>query len=76
MNPTPISRSADTPNGSGREARIVSRVRVTKAAVGFSICTEDGRLAEEAVPRRDRGAYARMRRAAWGDALDLRAGEK
>jgi ribosomal protein RSM22 (predicted rRNA methylase) len=56
--------------------RIVSRVRVKKAAVGFNVCAEDGRLAEEAVPRRDRGAYARMRRATWGDALDLRAGEE
>jgi ribosomal protein RSM22 (predicted rRNA methylase) len=49
--------------------RIVSRVRVTKVEAGCRVCGEDGRLAEEVVPRRDRGAYARMRRAAWGDAL-------
>jgi ribosomal protein RSM22 (predicted rRNA methylase) len=50
------------------QGRIVSRVRVSKAEVRFSVCGEDGRLAEERTPRRDRIAYARMRRAAWGDA--------
>ena len=48
--------------------RIVSRVRVSKARC-VSAFAEDGHLAEETMPRRDRVAYARMRRAAWGDAL-------
>jgi ribosomal protein RSM22 (predicted rRNA methylase) len=49
--------------------RIVSRVRVTKADVRFSLCGKDGRLIEEATSRRDREVYAKMRRAAWGDAF-------
>jgi ribosomal protein RSM22 (predicted rRNA methylase) len=53
------------------QGRIVSRVRVSKADVRFSVCGKDGRLTEERTPRRDRVAYAKMRRAAWGDALLL-----
>jgi ribosomal protein RSM22 (predicted rRNA methylase) len=49
--------------------RIVSRVRVSKADVRFSVCGKDGRLGGEVVPRRDRAAYAKFRRGAWGDAL-------
>ncbi|MBV9517691.1 MAG: hypothetical protein JO068_06185 [Hyphomicrobiales bacterium] len=48
--------------------RIVSRVRVSKAGVRFTVCGEDGRLTDEMAPRRDRGIYAKMRRAEWGDA--------
>lgn len=46
--------------------RIVSRVRVSKAELRFSLCREDGRLIEERTQRRDRAAYAKLRRAAWG----------
>lgn len=49
--------------------RIVSRVRVSKADVRFSVCGKDGRLVGEVVSRRDRAAYAKFRRGAWGDAL-------
>ena len=51
------------------QGRIVSRVRVSKADVRFSVCGQDGRLTEARTPRRDRVAYAKKRRAAWGDAL-------
>jgi ribosomal protein RSM22 (predicted rRNA methylase) len=57
------------------EARIVSRVRVSKVEAGCRVCGEDGRLADRVAPRRERAAYARMRRAAWGDALPLRMPE-
>jgi len=49
--------------------RIVSRVRLAKAGVRFTVCGECGGLAHENVSRRDRDAYAKMRRAGWGDAL-------
>jgi ribosomal protein RSM22 (predicted rRNA methylase) len=50
-------------------ARIVSRVRVSKVEASCRVCAQDGLLAEHVAPRRDRDAYARLRRAAWGDAL-------
>ena len=61
-----FSRSAATlpPRG-----RIVSRVRISKSEVRYGVCRKDGHLAEERTPRRDRAAYAKLRRAAWGDAL-------
>ncbi|MBV9568231.1 MAG: SAM-dependent methyltransferase, partial [Hyphomicrobiales bacterium] len=43
--------------------RIVSRVRVSKADVRFTVCGEGGRLTDEMAPRRERGIYAKMRRA-------------
>jgi ribosomal protein RSM22 (predicted rRNA methylase) len=49
--------------------RIVSRMRISKAELRFSLCREDGRCTEERTPRRDRAAYAKLRRAAWGDAF-------
>jgi ribosomal protein RSM22 (predicted rRNA methylase) len=51
------------------EARIVSRVRVSKVDVSYRVCAQAGRLADRVAPRRDHEAYARLRRAAWGDAL-------
>ncbi|MFI5016095.1 MAG: small ribosomal subunit Rsm22 family protein [Hyphomicrobiales bacterium] len=53
----------------GAEARIVSRVRVSKVEASCRVCAADGRLADRTVPRREREAYAGMRRAAWGDAV-------
>ena len=50
-------------------ARIVSRVHVSKVEVRCRVCAHDGDLADQVAPRRDRGAYAKLRRAAWGDAL-------
>jgi ribosomal protein RSM22 (predicted rRNA methylase) len=51
------------------EARIVSRMRVTKVEASCRLCTREGALADHAAPRRDREAYARLRRLGWGDAL-------
>jgi ribosomal protein RSM22 (predicted rRNA methylase) len=51
------------------QGRIVSRVRVSKAELRFSLCRKDGSLVEEVVPRRDREAFSKLRRASWGEAL-------
>jgi ribosomal protein RSM22 (predicted rRNA methylase) len=51
------------------EARIVSRVRISKVEAICRVCAQDGELADRVAPRRDRKAYAQMRRAAWGDAV-------
>jgi ribosomal protein RSM22 (predicted rRNA methylase) len=56
------------------QARIVSRPRLTKAEARCLVCAADGRLQDLAAPRRDRKAYARLRRMDWGEAvLDDRA---
>lgn len=49
--------------------RLVSRARVSKAQLRFGLCRDDGHLVEEVVARRDRERFARLRHAAWGDAL-------
>jgi ribosomal protein RSM22 (predicted rRNA methylase) len=49
------------------EARIVSRVGVSKIEASCQICASDGKLAELTVQRRDRERYARLRRRDWGD---------
>jgi ribosomal protein RSM22 (predicted rRNA methylase) len=51
------------------EARIVSRVRVTKVQASCLICGRGGGLSELVAARRDRAAYARLRRLDWGDEL-------
>jgi ribosomal protein RSM22 (predicted rRNA methylase) len=50
-------------------ARLVSRLRLTKAEASCRVCAADGALMDVATPRRDRQAYARLRRLDWGDAL-------
>ena len=50
-------------------ARIVSQVRVSKAEVTCQICAANGQLTDHVARRRDRNAYAQLRRASWGDAL-------
>lgn len=58
-----VSRNQATTNGS----RIMATPRLTKAAVAFRLCTPAGELADVAVPRRDKPAYAAARRLRWGD---------
>jgi ribosomal protein RSM22 (predicted rRNA methylase) len=50
------------------DSRVVATPRLSKAAVGLRLCTPAGRLADVAVPRRDKPAYAAARRLRWGDA--------
>lgn len=51
------------------EARILSRMRVSKVEARCEVCAQDGKLGERTAPRRDRAAYARMRRLDWGDEI-------
>jgi ribosomal protein RSM22 (predicted rRNA methylase) len=51
------------------EARVVSRIRVMKVQAGCRICGRGGKLADIVAPRRDHGAYAKLRRLEWGDEL-------
>jgi ribosomal protein RSM22 (predicted rRNA methylase) len=50
------------------EARVLSPPRINKAEIRLKLCTPSG-LSEEAVPRRDKEAYARARRFGWGSAV-------
>ncbi|MGN6462702.1 MAG: small ribosomal subunit Rsm22 family protein [Pseudolabrys sp.] len=50
-----------------RDSRVMATPRLTKAAVALRLCTPTGELADVAVPRRDRTAYAAARRLRWGD---------
>lgn len=50
-----------------RESRVVATPRLSKVAVALRLCTPTGHLADVAVPRRDRPAYAAARRLRWGD---------
>jgi ribosomal protein RSM22 (predicted rRNA methylase) len=58
-----------TPAETAPEARIVSRPRITKAKASCLVCGRDGRLSDIVVPRRDRDAYAKLRRLEWGDEI-------
>ena len=53
-----------------RPARILAPSQVTKADMRLKLCQPDGRVSIASVPRRDRSAYARVRRLGWGDAID------
>ncbi|MBN9051312.1 MAG: SAM-dependent methyltransferase [Rhizobiales bacterium] len=50
-----------------RDSWVVATPRLSKAAVALRLCTPAGQLAEVAVPRRDKPAYAAARRLRWGD---------
>jgi len=50
-------------------ARIVSRPRLSKAAISCLVCTADGRLDDLVAARRDKRSYARLRRLDWGGAV-------
>lgn len=53
-----------------RPARILAPPQVTKADMRLKLCQPDGRVSIASVPRRDKSAYARVRRLGWGDAID------
>ena len=62
--------AARTP-GEPVRARFVDHMRVSKVEARGLACMAGGDLADIAAPRRDRDAYARLRRMDWGDAIGL-----
>jgi ribosomal protein RSM22 (predicted rRNA methylase) len=51
-----------------RQARVLAQPVITKISVTAKLCTHEGiRIAT--APRRDKAAYARLRKLSWGDAL-------
>jgi ribosomal protein RSM22 (predicted rRNA methylase) len=53
---------------SQRPSRVLAQPVATKVAITAKLCTTDGVIAAVA-PRRDKAAYARYRKIAWGDAV-------
>ena len=51
-----------------RPARVLAQPVVTKIAARATLCTDHG-IADRVAPRRDKPAYARLRKLNWGDAL-------
>jgi ribosomal protein RSM22 (predicted rRNA methylase) len=51
-----------------RRARVLTQPDVSKVAVRAKLCTDQG-VAHSIAPRRDKPAYARLRKLSWGDAL-------
>jgi ribosomal protein RSM22 (predicted rRNA methylase) len=54
-----------------RPARVLAPPLVTKAAMRIKLCRPDGNAGFATFPRRDKAAYARVRRVCWGDAFNL-----
>jgi ribosomal protein RSM22 (predicted rRNA methylase) len=52
-----------------RPARILAPPLVTKADMRLKLCQPDGTASIASVPRRDKAAYARVRRLGWGDTM-------
>jgi len=52
-----------------RPARILAPPLVTKADMRLKLCQPDGNASIASVPRRDKAAYARVRRLGWGDTV-------
>lgn len=52
-----------------RTPRVLARPKAGKPGIELKLCTEDGRVEQRFVPRRDKPAHARARRLDWGDAL-------
>ncbi len=52
-----------------RSARILAPPLVTKADMRLKLCQPDGTAGIAGVPRRDKAAYARVRRLGWGDTM-------
>jgi ribosomal protein RSM22 (predicted rRNA methylase) len=52
-----------------RSARILAPPLVTKADMRLKLCQPDGTADVTSVPRRDKAAYARVRRLGWGDTM-------
>lgn len=60
-----LAREAIAP----RPARILAPPLVTKADMRLKLCQPDGHAGIVSVPRRDKAAYARVRRLGWGDTM-------
>lgn len=53
-----------------RPSRVLAQPEMSKVAISAKLCTPDG-LRMATAPRRDKAAYARFRRLAWGNAVGL-----
>ena len=51
------------------KARVLARPETSKHDIKFKLCTENG-LYNSVIARRDKAAYKRYRKLAWGDAVD------
>jgi ribosomal protein RSM22 (predicted rRNA methylase) len=54
-----------------RPARVLAPPQVTKAEMRVKLCRPDGHASLATFPRRDKAAYARVRRISWGDTVNL-----
>jgi ribosomal protein RSM22 (predicted rRNA methylase) len=54
-----------------RPARVLAPPLVTKAGMRIKLCRPDGSAGIATFPRRDKAAYARVRRVGWGDTVNL-----
>jgi ribosomal protein RSM22 (predicted rRNA methylase) len=54
-----------------RPPRVLAPPLVTKAEMRIKLCLPDGHAGVTTFPRRDKAAYARMRRISWGDTVNL-----
>jgi ribosomal protein RSM22 (predicted rRNA methylase) len=61
---------ARSPAAGQHLSRVLAPPLVTKAGMRIKLCRPDGRVVLTTVPRRDKAAYARMRRIGWGDAMN------
>ncbi|OJU23917.1 MAG: SAM-dependent methyltransferase [Nitrobacter sp. 62-13] len=52
-----------------RRPRVLAPPLVTKAGMRIKLCQRDGCADVVTIPRRDKAAYARMRRISWGDTV-------
>lgn len=53
-----------------RTARVIAPPRTLKPAITLKLCTPEGLAEPRDFPRRDKAAYAAVRRLDWGDTLD------
>lgn len=53
-----------------RTARVIAPPRTLKPAITLKLCTPEGAMQHRDFPRRDKPAYAAVRRLDWGDRLD------
>jgi len=51
------------------DARVLAPPKSSKSEMRLKLCTTEGVIAERVIPRREREAYGRLRRAWWGDAV-------
>jgi ribosomal protein RSM22 (predicted rRNA methylase) len=52
-----------------RPARVLAQPLVSKVGMRIKVCRPDGSAGFVTIPRRDKAAYARMRRINWGDTI-------